>query len=428
MSALSSDTVNSQLKNGSTVLVPLIVRCLEKALIDFTDTSSGHYYYGESAAKNTALLKLLNQCVSWACTIRDSDVNSKARNSLIDLLIQYIDKFIGNPHVIPKFLETSFAVKQIKKGNKSMVSLLLTSYKKLNINEYNITQPQAALKSVFYKLFSIEKDAVRQQSLTTVVDILKFTPANYLKVLIADAEVIKSIRSGSPLQLLCERYLATLTSNTPKPEHPWRMPAQVYNYPQVEAFLRSDQQSMTIQSGFRGIVEVRNFINRVIGNLNGTGLVSVQCTAGGTGARAYCILTKTNQAFEFRCNQYKQSIAERTRLQELLAVARSASANSVIDIDTKPTSSSSSGSGSSSNLGPVKDISASSTIGKEVGSNLSMNKVNTDLIVSSSTTASASELNENENVKDVKEEPAMKRQKYTPSKASDVIDLCDLDD
>lgn len=340
LNILSTAILRTKLQSGSTVLVPLITMCLEKALIDHTDPSPGRYY-GESVKKNASMSQLLNQCISLVTVIQDSELKDKTSDTLMNLLVQYIDKFIGNPHIILVFLDSSYAVNRIKNGNKPMINLLLTSYKKLNTDNY--FSPQLALKAVFYKLFSIKKESVRNDSLTNVANYAQNCTVSYLKTLLSDPQIIQSIQSGSPLQLLCERYLAlmstTISTKPPDPAHSWRMPAEVPRHPKVEEFLRGDLQSATIYGEFDGINHARNFISRVVNDLNRTGLVSVHGSSSGTGRNACCTLTKTRAAFENRCNLHKLSIAERTRIQELLATARSMSSSQKPSIKSENSSS-----------------------------------------------------------------------------------------
>ena len=96
-------------------------------------------------------------------------------------------------------------------------------------------------------------------------------------------------------------------------EPDWRMDVSVPGHPIVEAFLKSNEQSMNYRGAFLGIQDARNFILKLYACGE-----SLACNASGSGRKVVVNITKINTAYKLVINKMKQYKEQLIYLRKLI--------------------------------------------------------------------------------------------------------------
>jgi hypothetical protein len=146
-------------------------------------------------------------------------------------------------------------------------------------------------------------------------------------VLLSDPRVTQSIAGGSPLVQLCELMLQKLPAIPQPQQSPWVMPYSVPQYPSLEAFLRSDRETLLLSGCFSGVIQARSFVQHTLGAAIDKKIVTVNNEAGGSGKKAWVRITKKLGARNHRNKMIREKEDERKKYEDLLRSARAAGAS-----------------------------------------------------------------------------------------------------
>ena len=158
-----------------------------------------------------------------------------------------------------------------------------------------------------------------------LVDQSKLYKNHLIKTLLASEAIWKTL-SGEALGILGLQSLVNArieeVSQHEKPVFSWCQPlARFSSHPAVQEFLRGPQQSV-IYNGFGSLPSAREFARRYLHGKYQDGYSAIG-KEGGRGAKAFCEIQKTRDAFEVATRQWRQEQEEVKTLMRRLERLRS---------------------------------------------------------------------------------------------------------
>ena len=159
-----------------------------------------------------------------------------------------------------------------------------------------------------------------------LVDQSKLYKKNHLVKTLLDSEAIWEELSGEALGILGLQSLVNArieeVSQHEEPVFSWCQPlAQFPSHPTVQSFLRGPQQSL-IYNGLGSLPNAREFARKYLHGVYKDGFSAIG-KEGGRGAKAFCEIQKTRDAFEVATREWKQEQEEVETLMHRLERLRS---------------------------------------------------------------------------------------------------------